>query len=126
MFRLYVFGLRASGLWLLYVATLQNLIPSFPWIAPPRPPGSTLAKSKERQVYKVLPSGNLADRELEENERTFDPDNMRNFVDVYIREMEKANRDGRADSTFFGGGGRLQFANVITDLLAVCYTYLTP
>ena len=30
----YVFGLRASGLWLRY-AMLENLIPSFPWIAPP-------------------------------------------------------------------------------------------
>ena len=30
-------ALRASGLWLRY-ATLQNLIPSFHWIAPPRPP----------------------------------------------------------------------------------------
>ena len=30
-------ALRASRLWLRY-ATLQNLIPSFPWIAPPRPP----------------------------------------------------------------------------------------
>ena len=29
-------ALRASGLWLRY-ATLQNLILSFPWIAPPRP-----------------------------------------------------------------------------------------
>ena len=29
------FGLE--GLWLRYAA-LQNLIPSFPWIAPPRPP----------------------------------------------------------------------------------------
>ena len=29
--------LRASGLWLRY-AMLQSLIPSFPWIAPPRPP----------------------------------------------------------------------------------------
>ena len=28
--------LQASGLWLCY-ATLQNLIPSFPWIAPPVP-----------------------------------------------------------------------------------------
>ena len=30
-------ALWASGIWLRY-ATLQNLIPSFPWIAPPRPP----------------------------------------------------------------------------------------
>ena len=39
-------ALRAAGLWLRY-ATLQNLIPSFPWIAPPTP--STLAQSKERK-----------------------------------------------------------------------------
>ena len=32
-------ALRASGQWLRY-AWLQNLIPSFPWIAPPRPPGA--------------------------------------------------------------------------------------
>ena len=38
-------ALRASGLWFRY-ATLQNVIPSFPWIAP-RP--STLAQSKERK-----------------------------------------------------------------------------
>ena len=38
-------ALRASGLWLCY-AMLQNLIPSFPWIAPPP---STLAQSKERK-----------------------------------------------------------------------------
>ena len=30
-------ALRASGQWLRF-ATLQNLIASFPWIAPPRPP----------------------------------------------------------------------------------------
>ena len=41
-------ALRASGLWLRY-ATLQNLIPSLPWIAPPRPTPSTLAQSKERK-----------------------------------------------------------------------------
>ena len=30
-------ALWASGIWLQY-ATLQNLIPSFPWLAPPHPP----------------------------------------------------------------------------------------
>ena len=49
-------ALRASGLWLRY-ATLQNLIPSFAWIAPPMPP--TLAQSKERRRDQILPSGNL-------------------------------------------------------------------
>ena len=38
-------ALRASGLWLCY-AMLQNLIPSFSWIAPMP---STLAQSKERK-----------------------------------------------------------------------------
>ena len=45
--------LRASGLWLRY-ATLQNLIPSFPWIAPPRlPPWHN----------QILPSGNTGHRD---------------------------------------------------------------
>ena len=41
--RMYL-ALRASGLWLRY-ARLQNLIPSFPWIAPRH----NLAQSKERK-----------------------------------------------------------------------------
>ena len=32
--------------------------------------------------------------------------------------MNEANEEGRTDSTFFGEGGRLQFENVITDLLS--------
>ena len=47
-------ALRASGLWLRY-ATLQNLIPSFPWIAPPRlPPWRNPRKGRDQ----ILPSGN--------------------------------------------------------------------
>ena len=60
IFRSYVFGdqtlvLRASGLWL-HHATLQNLIPSFPWIAPPRPPPWRNPRKGRDQI---LPSGNL-------------------------------------------------------------------
>ena len=50
-------ALRASGLWLRY-ATLQNLIPSFPWIAPPRPPSRRNPRKGRDQI---LPSGNLGD-----------------------------------------------------------------
>ena len=47
-------ALRASGLWLRY-ATLQNLIPSFPWIVPPRsPPWHNPRKGRDQ----ILPSGN--------------------------------------------------------------------
>ena len=49
-------ALRASGLWLHY-ATLQNLIPSFPWIVPPRPPPWHNPRKGRDQI---LPSGNLA------------------------------------------------------------------
>ena len=44
-------ALRASGLWLCY-ATLQNLIPSFPWRNP--------RKGRDQ----ILPSGNLASHQV--------------------------------------------------------------
>ena len=47
-------ALRASGLWLRY-ATLQNWIPSFPWIAPPRPPPW---HNPRKGRDPILPSGN--------------------------------------------------------------------
>ena len=49
-------ALRASGLWLRYT-TLQNLIPSFPWIASPRPPPWRNPRKGRDQI---LPSGNIA------------------------------------------------------------------
>ena len=48
-------ALRASGRWLRYAA-LQNLIPSFPWIATPRPPPWRNPRKGRDQI---LPSGNL-------------------------------------------------------------------
>ena len=45
---------RASGLWLCY-ATLQNLIPSFPWIGLPHPPPWRNPKKGRDQI---LPSCN--------------------------------------------------------------------
>ena len=54
----YVFGPSVSGLWLRY-ATLQNLIPSFPWLAPPRPPPWRKPRKGRDQI---LPSGNLAEQ----------------------------------------------------------------
>ena len=47
--------LPASGLWLRYAA-LQNLIPSFPWIAPPRPPPW---RNPRKGRDHILPYGNL-------------------------------------------------------------------
>ena len=53
--RVWPFGLE--GLWLRY-ATLQNWIPSFPWIAPPRPPPWRNPRKGRDQI---LPSGSLSD-----------------------------------------------------------------
>ena len=47
-------ALRASGLRLRY-ATLQKLIPAFPWIAPPCPP---LWRNPWKGRDQILPSGN--------------------------------------------------------------------
>ena len=52
IFRSYVIG--PSGFWTM--ATLQNLIPSFPWIAPPHPPPWHNPRKGRDQI---LPSGNL-------------------------------------------------------------------
>ena len=52
-------ALWASGLWLRYAA-LQNLIPSFPWIAPLRPPPWSNPRKGRDQI---LPSGNLVIRQ---------------------------------------------------------------
>ena len=68
----------------------------------------------------------IADRELVDHERTFDSNNMRDFVDVYICQMKEANKEARTDSTFFGEEGRLQFENVISDLLFVSYIWYSP
>ena len=51
-------ALRASGLWLRYAA-LQNWIPSFPWIAPPRPPPW---RNPRKGRDPILPSGNRVGR----------------------------------------------------------------
>ena len=57
IFRSYVIG--PSGFWTM--ATLQNLIPSFPWIVQPRPPRWRNPKKERDQI---LPSGNLAEDQV--------------------------------------------------------------
>ena len=59
------FGLE--GLWLRYAA-LQNLIPSFPWIAPPHPPPRHNPRKGRDQI---LPSGNLAVCDCGKGKKTF-------------------------------------------------------
>ena len=60
------FALWASGPWLRY-ATLQNLIPSFPWIASPRPPPWRNPRKGRDQI---LPSGNVGYAKDDANDTT--------------------------------------------------------
>ena len=79
-------ALRASGLWLRY-ATLQNLIPSFPWIAPQRPPPWRNPRKRRDQI---LPSGNLGGHRITSNGI------VRRAVALkkvsYVREEERRGR----------------------------------
>ena len=61
-------ALQASGLWLRY-ASLQNLISSFPWIAPPRPPPWRNPRKGRDQI---MPSGNHGPELLREPKRIGD------------------------------------------------------
>ena len=63
----YVFG--PSGFWTmapLRYATLQNWIPSFPWIAPPRPPPW---RNPRKGRDPILPSGNHGRKEAKVRRR---------------------------------------------------------
>ena len=57
--------LRLERLWLRYAA-LQNLIPSFPWIAPPRPPPWRNPRKGRDQI---LPSGNHGESHMTTNDQ---------------------------------------------------------
>ncbi len=52
---------------------------------------------------------------FEEHERSFQEDNMRDFIDHYLREMhEKSSQEG--NSSFKGSDGRLNLLNLIMDM----------
>ena len=83
-------ALRASGLWLRYAA-LQNLIPSFPWIAPPRPPPWRNPRKGRDQI---LPSGNLVQ---EQRRRQAHPRPHRLLRIVVRREVRRRRSLFRAE-----------------------------
>ena len=59
-------------------------------------------------------------RELyDDHERTFDPDDMRDFIDVYCAERKRAKEENRRESSFFGDVGDLNFVNTMFDFFLV-------
>ena len=80
-------ALRASGLWL-RSATLQNLIPSFPWIAPPRPPPWRNPRKGRNQILPSEVRSSEADDNLEVDddfpyELLEDPDEVNDVLELY-------------------------------------------
>ena len=94
-------ALRASGLWLRY-ATLQNLIPSFPWIAPPRPPPWRNPRKGRDQI---LPSGNP------DSHTNFDSDSPEDLVGAAVPldgvEVVVLQVEGAVEGDVGAAGGRL-------------------
>ena len=57
----------------------------------------------------------LLEAEIANHERTFDPDNVRDFVDSYLLKMKEAN-EGSEESSFKGDLGRMNMRNSMFDV----------
>ena len=54
-----------------------------------------------------------------EHEATFDPSDIRDFVDLYIAERKRANECGLTGSSFNGELGHHNYVNTMWDLFMV-------
>lgn len=54
---------------------------------------------------------------LAEHEETFDEDNMRDFVDCYIKEMREVKENNDVNSSFYGEFGKTNYLNTMFDLV---------
>ncbi len=53
---------------------------------------------------------------IDDHRRTFDPSNMRDILDLYLLQIQKAIRDGEGESLFHGKDHNLQVRQIIVDL----------
>ena len=51
-----------------------------------------------------------------QHERTFDPSQMRDFIDVYLSERKRVTAENLTHSSFYGEHGRLSYVNTMFDL----------
>ena len=75
--------------------------------------------------YKYRPLGNFFQffEDLsQEHESTFDPDHMRDFIDVYCAERKRVASEELKNSSFYGESGRLNYVNTMFDLFLVIGT----
>ena len=54
-----------------------------------------------------------------EHEKTFDPEVMRDFIDVYLSERKRVTTENVKNSSFYGEHGKLSYVNTMFDLFLV-------
>ena len=54
-----------------------------------------------------------------EHEKTFDPGEMRDFIDVYLSERKRVTAENVKNSSFYGEYGKLSYVNTMFDLFLV-------
>ena len=54
--------------------------------------------------------------EYDEHLKTYDENNMRDYIDCYIQERQRAERENDKHSSFYGEKGHWSFVNVMLDL----------
>ena len=55
-------------------------------------------------------------KEYDEHLKTYDENNMRDYIDCYIEERQRAERENDKHSSFYGEKGHWSFVNVMLDL----------
>ena len=55
-------------------------------------------------------------QEYVDQEKTYDPDHMRHYLDVYMRERKRADAEGDVNSSFYGKHGHWSYVNSMFDL----------
>ncbi len=53
---------------------------------------------------------------IQEHRDTYQEENMRDFIDYYLREMQEQEKLGKDDSSFVGSNGAINASNVVLDL----------
>ena len=51
-----------------------------------------------------------------ENLKTYDPEDMRDYMDCYLREMKRVTEEGKTESSFYGRDGDMNLNASLLDL----------
>ncbi len=55
----------------------------------------------------------------DEHEATLDPDHPRDFIDLYVAERQRVNKEGLTKSSFYGELGQINYKQSMADIFGV-------